>query len=342
MKYQVGDDILVLHTNEEGKVIEIINDKMVMIEVRGVKFPSYVDQIDFPYFKRFTEKKAILQQPKKEKKFVDDVRKEKSKPTETQVAEGVWLSLLPKFSLDEFGDEVVELFKVHLVNKTSRGYKFIYEQQSLGDVNFELTNEITASHDFYLHDIKFSDFNDNPTLFFEFSLITEDKKKAAYFENSLKLKGKQIFQRVEEMKKKNEPTITFKLFENYPDKSFEEKPKLSPHIASEYSAYEAKKARQNLEPARSVIDLHMEKLSNDWQHMSNFEILTMQLKEFEKWYNLSVAHRQDNLIVIHGVGSGKLRDEIHDILKGKKEVRFFINQYDHRFGYGATEIFFQY
>ncbi|HRI22559.1 MAG TPA: hypothetical protein PLA68_16470, partial [Panacibacter sp.] len=107
-------------------------------------------------------------------------------------------------------------------------------------------------------------------------------------------------------------------------------------------AYEAKKARQNMEPARSVIDLHMEKLSNDWSRMSNFEILTMQLREFEKWYNLSVAHLQPNLVVIHGVGSGKLRDEIHEILKTKKEVRFFINQYDHRFGYGATEIFFQY
>ena len=218
MKYQVGDEIVVLHTNEEGKVTEIINDKMVMIEVRGVKFPSYMDQIDFPYFKRFTQNKAILQ-PKKEKKFVEDVRKEKLKPAETQVAEGVWLSLIPKFTLDEFGDEVVELFKLHLVNKTPRGYKFIYEQKVLGDIAFELTNEITGYHDFYLHDIKFGDFNDNPTLFFEFSLITPDKKKAEYFETSLKLKGKQIFQRVEEMKQKNEPTVTFKLFENYPDKT---------------------------------------------------------------------------------------------------------------------------
>ena len=77
MKYQVGDDIVVLHTNEEGKVVEIINNKMVMVEVRGVKFPSYMDQIDFPYFKRFTEKKPVFQQ-KKEKKFVDDIPKEKS------------------------------------------------------------------------------------------------------------------------------------------------------------------------------------------------------------------------------------------------------------------------
>ncbi len=49
-----------------------------------------------------------------------------------------------------------------------------------------------------------------------------------------------------------------------------------------------------------------------------------------------------NLIVIHGVGKGRLKDEIHEILKTKKEVKSFINQYDPRFGYGATEIIFQY
>ena len=59
MKYQVGDEILVLHSNEEGHIIEIMNEEMVMIEVRGVKFPAYMDQIDFPYFKRFTQKKLF-------------------------------------------------------------------------------------------------------------------------------------------------------------------------------------------------------------------------------------------------------------------------------------------
>src|SRR6266852_5696278 len=70
MKYEPGDKILVLLTNEEGKVVEIMNEKMVMIEVKGVRFPAYTDQIDFPYFKMFTEKKL---QPKK-KVFIDQVR----------------------------------------------------------------------------------------------------------------------------------------------------------------------------------------------------------------------------------------------------------------------------
>ena len=50
MKYEIGDKIIVLLTNEEGKVVDIMNEKMVMIEVKGVKFPAYMDQIDFPYF----------------------------------------------------------------------------------------------------------------------------------------------------------------------------------------------------------------------------------------------------------------------------------------------------
>ena len=62
MKYQLGDIVLILHSNEEGQIIDFINDKMVMVDVKGVKFPVYIDQIDFPYFKRFSEKKIISSQ----------------------------------------------------------------------------------------------------------------------------------------------------------------------------------------------------------------------------------------------------------------------------------------
>ncbi len=80
MKYQIGDKILVLHSQEEGEIIDIINDKMVMIEVDNIRFPVYMDQIDFPYFKRFTEKS--FDRPgtdnKKNKKYIDDIKKEKT------------------------------------------------------------------------------------------------------------------------------------------------------------------------------------------------------------------------------------------------------------------------
>lgn len=339
MKYQLGDIVLILHSNEEGEIIDIINDKMVMVDVKGVKFPVYMDQIDFPYFKRFTEKKMFS--PQKEKKYVDDIRKEKT-GKEIKVADGVWLTFLPVMTSDEFGDEVVEELKLHLVNKTETAYRFVYKQNFFGKPEFELKNNINPFEDFYLHDLPFADLNDNPSFDLDFSLLQPDKRKAGHYEASLKLKPKQLFVKIEELKEKNEATFSYRLFEKYPDKIFEDKMEMGSLAAKGHKVYNAKEARQHLEPPRSVVDLHIEKLTNDWQHLSNYEILSLQLRTFEKYYDLALAHHQPSLIVVHGLGTGKLRDEIHDILRLKKEVKSFINQYDPRFGYGATEIFFQY
>lgn len=343
MKYQVGDDIIVLHSNEEGKVIELINDKMVMIEVRGVKFPAYMDQIDFPYFYRFTKKKQEPEKKLPPKQYIDQVPKEKPKPNQIQVADGVWLSFIPKFALDDFNDEIVELLKVHLVNKTPDAYQLTYKQFFLNDLNFELVNQVQGFHDFYLHDIDFEAVNDSPSFSIDFSLLTPKKGKAAHYEAQLKLKPKQIFQRIEALKENNEPTFSYQLFKEYPEKNeAEDYVDLSKLSNKGYKIYDASKVRQHLPPARSVIDLHIEKLTDKYDHLSNIEIIGIQLSEFEKWFDLAIAHRQPSLIVIHGVGKGRLREEIHDILKTKREVKHFINQYDPRFGYGATEVFFQY
>lgn len=339
MKYQIGDKIIVLHSNEEGEVIDIINEKMVMINVRGVKFPAYMDQIDFPYFKRFSEQKLFP--PKKEKKYVEDIRKEKPRQVE-KVIDGVWLSFLPKFETDEFGDDIVVSLKVHLINRTERGYNFSYFLQFFGTTDFELRNEILPFNDFYLHDIAFEDMNDNPNFVFEFSLMQPDKSRTEYYETSLKLKPKQLFERIEELKQKGGATFTHRLFEDYPRKEVDDLIDVGSLSNKGVKVYSLKDIRKHLQPARSVVDLHIEKLTDNFKKLTNAEILDMQLREFEKWYELALVHRQPNLIIIHGVGSGKLRDEIHDILRRKKEVKSFVNQYHPNFGYGATEIFFQY
>jgi hypothetical protein len=336
MKYQLGDKVLLLHSNEEGEVVDIINDKMVLIDVEGVRFPVYMDQIDFPYFKRFSEKKIV--EKKKTKVYIDDIKKEKPS-SKYKVGDGVWISFLPVFDKDVFDDDIVESFKLYLINQTKEPYNFTYSINFSGAPDFELKNQIFSFADFYLHDVPFEQMNDAPKFEFDFSLVNADKKKAGHFEASVKIKAKSLFKKIEEMKMKNEPTFSFLLFQNYPDKVEE----LIPDYTNTHGLiYDASKARRNLEPARSVIDLHIEKLSSDWQHLSNFEILALQLSTFEKYYSLAVAHHQPNLIVVHGIGTGKLREEIHEILKFKKEVKTFVNQYHHNFGYGATEIYFQY
>lgn len=339
MKYQIGDIVLILHSNEEGRVVDIVNDKMLMVDVKGVTFPVYMDQVDFPYFKRFTEKKLFP--AKKEKQFVDDIRKEKPSQ-EKRVADGVWLTFLPVMDTDEFGDVVVEELKLHLINRTETPYNFVYKLHFFGKPDFELKNTIQPFEDFYLHDVDFADLNDSPSFEFDFSLVQPDKKKAEHFESSVKLKPKQLFAKIEELKEKNQATFSQRLFENYPDRTTDDTVEMGKLASKGYKIYEASKARQHMEPARSVIDLHIEKITDDYRRMSNYEIVSLQLKTFEKYYHLAVVHHQPSLTVIHGVGEGVLRDEIHDILRLKKEVKSFVNQYHPNFGYGATEIFFQY
>lgn len=337
MKFQVGDTVVIKVTNEEGQIIEIMNEKMVMVEVRGVKFPAYMDQLDFPYFKRFTEKKLLP--PKKEKKYVEDVRRERN--PQPKVVDGVWLSFLPKFQTDEFGDDYVELLKLHLVNRTEQPYRYHYQQQFFGKTEFELKGQIAAFEDIYLHDIDFASLSDSPGFNFEFSLLQPEKGMADYFETALKLKPKQVFDRIEQLKEKGEATFTYKLFDDYPLASKEEKPEAWT-LPNSALIYDAKDARRHLQPSRSVVDLHIDKLVDNWQDMTNTAIVGIQLREFEKWYDLAIAHRQHSLIIIHGIGKGRLRDEIHSVLRHKKEVKSFINQYHPSFGWGATEIFFQY
>ncbi|AHF14659.1 Smr/MutS family protein [Niabella soli] len=341
MKYQIGDKVLILHSEEEGTIIDFINDKMVMVDVRGVKFPVYLDQIDFPYFRNFTQKKK--QQPAKPRTFIDDIKKEK-KTQEPRKEDGVWLNFLPVSDTDEFGDEVVELLKVHLVNNTNTAYNFKYTLGFFGEPEFELKNNVLPFQHFYLHDVPFADMSDSPSFDFEFSLQKPDKAKATHYETSVKLKPKQLFEKIETLRKRNEASFSQKLFDVYPEKQPEESPmdiSLS-QLSQKFKVYNAKEARKHLEPARSVVDLHIEKLTDNASRMNNFEMLTLQLDTFEKFYNLAVAHMQPMLTIIHGVGTGKLRDEIHDALRLKKEVSYFVNQYHPSYGYGATEIHFKY
>ncbi len=248
MKYQLGDKIIVLHSDEEGTVIDIINDKMVLIDVRGVRFPAYMDQIDFPYYKMFTQKKA----PEKKKLYVDEVKKEKNAQSVAakKVKDGVFLNFIPVFDKDIFDDDVVEKMKLYLINQNEEAYLFEYNLFFAGESSFQLKNKIERLSEFYLHDVRFEDLSDSPRFSFEFSLVNENKKKAAHFETSLKLKAKQLFKKIEETQLKNEPSFAYELFEIYPNKAEEEKVDLGKLGNTGFRVYDSKHIRQNLPAAR--------------------------------------------------------------------------------------------
>jgi hypothetical protein len=334
MKYEIGDKIIVLQTNEEGKVIEIVNEKMVMIEVRGVKFPAYMDQIDFPYFRMFTQKKQV----EKKKIFIDNVKKEKPLPVK-KMASGVSLYVMPVYDKDIFDDDVVEKLKLYLVNGNHEDYSFDYNLMLLGDSQFQLKGEVPAQHEFYLHDIPFEDVSDSPVCNFIFSLTKPQKQKADYFETEHKLRGKQTFKKIEELKEKNDPGFTVELLSTYPDKVETEKVDLTKLSNAGFRLYDASKTMDFFPASQVVVDLHIDKLTDNHSFMNKSEILDFQMASFEKKLDLAIMQKSASILFIHGIGEGRLRNEIHELLKVRNEVKSFVNQYHPFYGYGATEVF---
>ncbi|MEQ1554746.1 MAG: Smr/MutS family protein, partial [Ferruginibacter sp.] len=253
---------------------------------------------------------------------------------------GVFLKFVPIYDKDIFDDDVVEKLKIYLINKNNEDYSFNYNLMFNGESSFELKTVINANTEHYLHNVSFEDMGEGPKFEFDFSLTKEDKKKALAHEVFFKLNGKKLFKKIEEIQFKNETSFEYELFLHYPDRVEVDKVDLNLLSGAGFRVYDAAKIKDNIGVARSVVDLHIEKLSNDWNHLSNFEILTLQLNNFEKYYNLAVVNKLETLIIIHGIGEGVLKDEIHDILKLKKNVKSFVNQFHPLYGYGATEIYF--
>lgn len=356
MKYEIGDKVLLLSSKEEGTVVEIVNDNMVMIEVKGTSFPVYLDQIDFPYFHRFTKEKLV--KPKPRLIPGDEIKVNRSKYEDLKTDKGMFISVLPVYHHDGF-DETIKLMKFHLFNDTPHAMRFYFQVWLANKMELEIKNEIHPYNHFYLTDLHFESLNDNPRFEFTFVLKEQQPNLASSVKKTWKIKAKQMFTQLEELRTKAEATLTIPLFEKYPDKAEEAPP--PPPPAASAAAAPGKKQQQKivgtgtmasllskiqlqpeaaLEPKHEV-DLHIEKLEKNWKGLSNIAILAIQLNEFQRYLDLAITHKLHHMVVIHGVGKGKLKDEIHHILRQTPEVANFVNQYHARYGYGATEITFR-
>jgi len=336
MKFQVGDRIMIVHSGEEGKILDFIHVNMALVEVADVSFPVFLDQIDFPYYKLFTEKKELKKRLKVSKRSIENIRTETQKPSLT--FDGILLSLLPVFDKIVFEEDTIDYFRLTLINATPDSIHFMYKLILAKQTSFELTSQLQPGQDVYLHNVSIEEMNESPRFIFSFSLDATVANKKTTMEVQHRIKPKQLFSDLEKMRKTNQAHFTYELLKNWPDKE-EQAESQFPHGGERRQLTHMSKRIPN---PPSVIDLHIEKLTPHWKNLMPHEILDLQIAAFEQSYEAIVYHRQPMLTVIHGVGKGVLRDEIHALLHAKREVSSFIHQFHPLFGYGATEIYLRY
>lgn len=98
--------------------------------------------------------------------------------------------------------------------------------------------------------------------------------------------------------------------------------------------------RKDLIKKKSIqeVDLHIEVLVDDSQLLDSEDILNIQLSEFNTCLENAVINGADQIIFIHGVGNGILRNKIHKKLSQYPHTKYFEDARKEKFGYGATKV----
>ena len=85
------------------------------------------------------------------------------------------------------------------------------------------------------------------------------------------------------------------------------------------------------------IDLHIENLVDSWNGLSNFEIVNIQLSFLRKRLFQAFENHEEFLVVIHGIGTGKLKQEIESYLMQFPNISI-VPADAKLYGMGASEI----
>ena len=333
MKFSVGDKILLKRTGEEGTVVAFISNDMIEVEVAGVVFPVWEDEVDHPYLKWFTEKNR----QKKKTEAPEQLPVEKPKERQKRLAQGIYLSFMPVFKVEEMED-IVDHLKVYLLNEMPVAIDFRYEVGNPKTSLFQHEGKLHSFGNVYLHSIDWEEINDQPR--FQWHVADADHEGQKPEEGLLKIKPRKLFDQINELLLKNEPTFSFQLVSDFVPLPPEEKEPPKSQKPQPGGRKQREVYHSFADLPRNEIDLHIDQLIKDFKKLSPGEILDIQLRALERQLHLAIMHRQERLVIIHGLGTGALKEAVHKLLRTYPEVRSFKNVWHGRYGFGSTEVIF--
>ncbi|MCW3123639.1 MAG: hypothetical protein JWQ38_3131 [Flavipsychrobacter sp.] len=332
MKFSIGDRIVLNRTGEEGFVTAYINEQMLEVEVGGTVFPVYLEDIDHPYMRWFTDKNKKKSSTPKEQLPIEKIAERRPR-----LAKGVYLSFLPVFKTDGM-DEVADVLKVYLLNEMPQPIKYVYDVRLSQKSEFRHEGTLHAFGNVYLHSVSYADMNDQPR--FHWQIADTVNTDLQTEEGILRIKPAKLFEHINDIQFNGGPTFSYLLIDDLvPKKKAEPVEQFVPPLRSQAINHVT---TRTIEAAKYEVDLHIEALLDDRKGLTNADIVNIQMEALRHYLQLSIVHRQERMVVIHGLGKGRLKEEVHTILKQTPEVSRYKNEWSAKYGFGATEIFFKF
>lgn len=331
MKYSIGDLVYLKQSGEEGNIVSMPAKGMLEVEVNGVSFPVFEDDVEHPYLRWFTEKRKIAKKKTQQELPTEQAENRKQRPPQ-----GVYLSFVPVYSSSQMED-VVEQIRIHLLNELATAINFQYEVRNADNkLLFRHGGRLEAFTSIYLHPISLEDAGAQPRYHWQLNGEVTGTGEAAEIKDILRIKAAKLFELLHDALIHNRPTFTILLVEEfYPAKAPDiilETPVLFTNSKEEKKWVSISFSHA----AKEVLDLHTNKLPGYIKEMTKAEILRLQLHTAERFLEAAVVYRLQRVIIIHGVGKGVLRAQVQDMLAKQEAVKRYANEWEPKYGYGAT------
>jgi hypothetical protein len=120
--------------------------------------------------------------------------------------------------------------------------------------------------------------------------------------------------------------------------------KIDPNLLRSYmmgAADPVRGSKSNASMFGEEIDLHVDSSQFKGGKKDNKYAIEFQLEALEAALDNAVMKGKVEIRIIHGLGKGKLKEEVHKILAAHPQVKSFENAYHARYGMGSTIVHFK-
>lgn len=357
MLFPIGTRVRMVHTGDEGVVTALLADDMVKVRLVGDadEIPVFVD--DIVRTEDFTQ--AV--KPPKIKPLKPGSPKQMAPPPPPPPVQAprTQYTILKSYGIQLAFDPIVrsdgstEKFAIYLLNDTRFDVIYTFELHLHDQLSIQSSSKLKAISFEQIGHLRFDDLNDNPSVTMEcWRLTTEGEGQR--FHKELKLKAKTFFNKVLTAPLLDRPVHLFRMFEQLQDQEENNEPAKEQEDLKAYAQRNArpkplggytaatggKNEVRDLAEFQSELDLHIENLVADPQKLTKGDILHLQIRHFETYLDKAVRMGVERVFIIHGLGTGKLKDAIATRLLQHPYVKTFKNEFHPRYGYGATEVEF--
>ncbi len=229
-------------------------------------------------------------------------------------------------------------FTIYLLNDTLNSVNFSFKL-FLHNYLEQSLKYIIAPNQFYpIGEMNQAQFNDNPVLQFEV--------KNMNFFNEIKLKYKSFIKTLAETPLVVGQMYLYKMFaadynplqkittiQDYTNQNVD----VSEIVKPKTTAINEIELKANFP---LVLDLHIEQLVPNYRELnaSITSFIGLQIRALDEYVLKASKLSVEKVVVIHGVGDGKLKEAIATRLRTHPLVKSFLNGFNELYGFGATEI----